>query len=373
MERKAVIKKYLKANYFYLMQRDVIPDGLKPSINVSIVIPAYNEQLCLPRLLRSLNHQSYHNFEVIIVDNGSTDRTKEVVSLWQEKVNYPLYLVVEPNKGVANARKRGMDEVLFRVAAKGDDLPFHLIVTTDADAIPPYNWLEKMLLKAKGLSSALAGTHEANSEVDLAIEQKLGIKNYFNLIPSIIESFSRKHIGVIKMSGPNAAFEIEAYAAGGGMRQEYDERTGLVKLNEVNSLGKRIKQHGYPVIPMDVRVTTSKRRQLKEILEGGDSYFPNGFSEKDRFNVVREDEQELLKLALENVEKNIWFKYRQKIITIVLNNLILSSLTSTDVNLGTSKLNAQISKLAAYFTTLEVLVTQDLQTLITKQFAQVVT
>lgn len=373
IERKAIIKKYLKANGVYLMQRELISEGLKPSTNVSIIVPAYNEQLYLPRLLRSLNNQSYNNFEVIIVDNGSTDRTKEVVSLWQQKVNYPLHLVIEPNKGVANARKRGMDEVLLRVVARSNDFPFHLIVTTDADAIPHYTWLEKMLLKARGSSLALAGTHEANPEVDLAIEQKLGIKNYFNLIPSIIESFSRKHIGVIKMSGPNAVFEIEAYAAGGGMRQEYDEGTGLVKLNEANSLGKRVKQYGYPVIPMDARVTTSKRRQLKEILEGGDSYFPNGFSEKDRFNVVREDERELLKLALENVNKDNWLKYRQKIITIVLNNLILSSLATTDVSSDTSKLNAQINKLAVYFTRLEVLVTQDLQTLITKQFAQATT
>ena len=374
MKRKAIIKKYLKANGFYLMQRDLIIDGLKSSTDISIVIPAYNEQLCLPRLFRSLDHQSYQNFEVIAVDNGSTDRTKEVVSLWQRRVNYPLYLVTKFKKGAANARKRGMDEVLLRVAARGNDFPFHLIVTTDADATPAYNWLEKMRLKAKNYRSvALAGTHQADPEVDLAIEEKLSIKNYFNLIPSIIESFSRKNIGVIKMSGPNAAFEIEAYAAGDGIRQEYDEGTGLVKLNEVNSLGKRIKQCVYPVIPMEVRVTTSKRRQLKEILEGGDSYFPGGFLERDRFNVVREDERELLKSALESIDKNAWLKYRQKIITIVLNNFILSSFVKGEVNPRTAKLNTQINKLISSFTTPEVLVASDLLTLIIKQFARVTT
>lgn len=370
MKRSEIIKKYLKENSLYLMQRDLVAQSLASSIDISIIIPVYNEQLCLPRLLPLLNHQSYHNFEVIVVDNGSIDRTKTIVSLWQAKVNYPLYLITEFNKGAANARKRGMDEVLFRVAARSVDFPFHLIVTTDADAIPPSNWLEKMRLKAENFRSlALAGTHQAALEVDAAIEHKLGIKNYFNLIPSIVESFSKNNMGVIKMSGPNAAFEIEAYAAAGGMRQEYDEGTGVVKLNEANSLGRRIKQSGYSVVPMGVRVTTSKRRQLKEILDGSDSYFPNGFSEKDRFNVVREDECELLKLALEKADKNTWFKYRRKIITIVLNNLILFS--PTDIAIPkTSKLNIQIDKLAAYFTKVEVPIIQDVQTLIDRHFIQ---
>lgn len=389
MKRSQIIKKYLKENRLYLIQRDLITEDLALSTDISIVVPAYNEQLCLPRLLLALNNQTYKNFEVIIVDNGSTDKTKEVVNLWLSKVSYPLYLVTESNKGAANARKRGMDEALFRVAKRNNNFPFHLIITTDADTVPPQNWLEKIRLKSENSKSlALAGTHQAAPEVELTIEHRLGIKNYFNLIPSIIELFSKNNIGVksvslqaslngvsrqarlIKMSGPNSAFEIEAYAAGGGMKQEYDKVTGSVKLNEANSLGKRIKQCGYPVIPMDVRVITSKRRQLREILDGGNSYFPTGYLEKDRFNVVREDEYELLKFALERIDKDNWLKYRRKIITIVLNNLITSSIVASGTIPDSSKLNFQINKLAVYFTKVETLISRDLQTLITKQFAQ---
>lgn len=362
MRRSQIIKKYLKENMLYLMRRDLIVENLALSIDISIVVPAYNEELCLPRLLLALNNQTYRRFEVIIVDNGSTDRTKETINMWLSKVSYPLHLVTECNKGAANARKRGMDEVLFRVAKRNNSFPFHLVITTDADAIPPQNWLEKIRQKTEGFQSlALAGTHQAIPEVELAIEQRLGIKNYFNLIPSIIEFFSKNNIGVIKMSGPNAAFEIEAYAAAGGMKQEYDQVTGSVKLNEVNSLGKRIKQHCYPIIPMDVRVTTSKRRQLREILDGSNSYFPKGYSEKDRFNVVREDEHALLKLALNNTDKNSWLKYRQKIITFVLNNLMASSLVMDGTIPDPPKLNFQINNLAEYFTRAEALVAGDMR------------
>lgn len=373
MRRSQIIKKYLKKNEPYFIQRDLIARGIASSTDISIVIPAYNEQFCLPRLLSALNNQTYKTFEVIIVDNGSTDKTQEIVKLWLSQVSYPLYLVTEFNKGAANARKRGMDEVVLRVAKRNNSFPFHLIITTDADAVPPQDWLQKIHMKAiNSKSLALAGTHQACPEVELTIEQSLGVKNYFNLIPSIIELFSKDNMGVIKMSGPNSAFEIEAYAAGGGMKQEYDEATGSVKLNEANSLGKRIKQCGYPVIPMDVRVTTSKRRQLREILDGDNSYFPGGYLEKDRFNVVREDECALLKLALNSVDKDSWLKYRRRIITVVLNNLIASSfIVDGGTIVNSSKLTFQINKLATYFTKAETLVARDLQTLITKQFTQV--
>lgn len=48
---------------------------------VSVIIPAYNEQRLLGRTLRILQANTYGNYEVIVVDNGSTDDTAEIASV----------------------------------------------------------------------------------------------------------------------------------------------------------------------------------------------------------------------------------------------------------------------------------------------------
>ena len=122
------------------------------------------------------------------------------------------------------------------------------------------------------------------------------------------------------MSGPNSAFEIEAYCSAGGIIQEYDSVSKRVKLNETDSLAKRVTKRGYKVLSMGVRVVTSKRRQLYEIINNHNSYFPPGYKGLRRFYVVRDDEKTLLKKALENISKKRWIEYRKDTISKVLNN-----------------------------------------------------
>ena len=52
----------------------------------SIVIRTFNEEKHLPRLLESLGRQSYRDFEIIVVDSGSLDRTRDIATPWAEKV-----------------------------------------------------------------------------------------------------------------------------------------------------------------------------------------------------------------------------------------------------------------------------------------------
>ena|SRR3989344_1398393 len=53
---------------------------------VSIVIPVFNEEKVIERLLLSLKNQTYRNIEVIVVDDGSSDRTVEIASKYADKV-----------------------------------------------------------------------------------------------------------------------------------------------------------------------------------------------------------------------------------------------------------------------------------------------
>ncbi|RLE37604.1 hypothetical protein DRJ17_06220 [Candidatus Woesearchaeota archaeon] len=55
---------------------------------VSIIIPAYNEEGYIEKLLKSIKHQTYKNYEIIVVDNDSTDKTAEIARKYTDKVYY---------------------------------------------------------------------------------------------------------------------------------------------------------------------------------------------------------------------------------------------------------------------------------------------
>src|SRR5688572_21390402 len=81
---------------------------------VSVIIPAYNYANYLPLTLDSILQQDYPNIEIVIIDDGSTDNTREVVARYGPKVRY----VYQKNAGLSAARNTGIK------AAKTDYLAF---------------------------------------------------------------------------------------------------------------------------------------------------------------------------------------------------------------------------------------------------------
>ena len=83
-------------------------------ISISVIIPTYNRAHLLPRCLNSVISQDYAPFEIIVVDDGSTDLTRSMVER-----DYPgAKLISQKNKGVSAARNAGIN------AAKCDWLAF---------------------------------------------------------------------------------------------------------------------------------------------------------------------------------------------------------------------------------------------------------
>ncbi|TLM97491.1 glycosyltransferase family 2 protein, partial [bacterium] len=92
---------------------------------VSVVIPAYNEEDYLLGCLESIKKQDYTGeYEVIVVDNASTDNTAKIALDWGAKVVY------ESKRSPASARQKGAE------VAKGE-----LIAFIDADTQAPTHWL----------------------------------------------------------------------------------------------------------------------------------------------------------------------------------------------------------------------------------------
>jgi len=102
-------------------------------VDLSVVVACRNEEVHLPRLLKSLAEQSYKNFELILINDHSTDKTAELLAEVSGFLN-PVTCIQASKTGKKNALCEGI------LHAKGD-----LIVTTDADCIPCTTWLETIL------------------------------------------------------------------------------------------------------------------------------------------------------------------------------------------------------------------------------------
>ncbi len=95
-------------------------------MKVSVVIPAHNEESNIADTIRAVLNQDYHDFEVIVVDNASVDKTGEVASA------FPVTVVREDRKGLLWARERG------RTESTGD-----IIANIDADCLPERDWISR--------------------------------------------------------------------------------------------------------------------------------------------------------------------------------------------------------------------------------------
>jgi GT2 family glycosyltransferase len=90
---------------------------------VSVIIPAYNAGAYIGRTLQSVKHQTFRDFEVIVVDDGSTDDTADVVRAWTEG-DERFRLIRQAQSGQAAARNRAIAEARGRyiAALDADDL-----------------------------------------------------------------------------------------------------------------------------------------------------------------------------------------------------------------------------------------------------------
>lgn len=71
---------------------------------ISIIVPAYNCQEYIKECIDSLINQTYKNTEIIVIDDGSTDKTTEILKTYHDKID----LIIQSNSGVSAARNTGI-------------------------------------------------------------------------------------------------------------------------------------------------------------------------------------------------------------------------------------------------------------------------
>jgi len=195
-------------------------------VRISVVIPARNEEAYIQACLRAVNTQTLKPDEIIVVDNGSTDRTPEIAAARGAK------LVSCPTPGVAAARQAGLE------AATGD-----WVATTDADSRPVAGWLEALRAHMED-SVALYGPMRM---FDLPWLQEELTEVGYGAFLKLMALLRRPNLAAANMAfDRRAALEVGGYPA--------------VEAQEDVLLGLRLRQKGRVRYVRDALVLTSSRR-----------------------------------------------------------------------------------------------------------------
>jgi len=142
---------------------------------ISIIIPTFNKANFLPKAIQSVFNQTYQNFELIVVDDGSTDNTKEVVKKFQTKDKRIKYFFQENSGGAAKPKNVGIKN------ASGE-----YIAILDADD----EWLsEKLELQLKLLEDQrldFVGCYSLVIDAQNNFKSIYIIPNYKNVLDNIL-------------------------------------------------------------------------------------------------------------------------------------------------------------------------------------------
>lgn len=216
-------------------------------MNLAIVIPALNEENLILKTLDSFSNQSCKDFIVIVVDNGSIDNTKEIVTDFSKKSNFPLYLVEESKKGVGNARNTG--------SLMGIEMGSIYIAGTDADTLIPNNWVESIYSGFSKKYDLLCGECDPFFKVKLNYDKAEFVLKARSMFFNKIKPYFR---------GANFAITSKMFQAAGGFIQPLTE-DGKPAPNEDGALEKAALTKGARICGCLATVFPHPRRYISNL------------------------------------------------------------------------------------------------------------
>ena len=110
---------------------------------VSVIVPCYNAEKYLKRAVDSLLNQTYKDIEIILINDGSVDKTQFLIEEYAEKDNR-IKVVNKPNGGPSSARNKGIN------VAKGEYIAF-----VDSDDYVEPTYIESLVLNLEQTNSDL--------------------------------------------------------------------------------------------------------------------------------------------------------------------------------------------------------------------------
>ncbi len=144
---------------------------------VSIIVPIYNEENNLRKCIESLINQTYKNLEIILINDGSTDNSKEIIDSYKDK---RIVAIHKKNTGIGDTRNTGIDK------STGDYIMF-----VDSDDYIELNCVEILLKNLNENKSDLVisnyylDTPSKTYEMNLKIFNSINIKEDCDLLCKI--------------------------------------------------------------------------------------------------------------------------------------------------------------------------------------------
>jgi glycosyltransferase involved in cell wall biosynthesis len=213
-------------------------------MRLSFVVPAYNEEAYLPACLESILSQTRElgdAVEIIVVNNASTDRTREVA------LGYPGVRVVdEPRKGLTFARQAGF------AASQGE-----LIANVDSDSRLTPGWVEAVLttFAREPKMVALSGPFVY---YDLTPQQRVSVRVFY-AAAFLVYVMNRYVLRAGSMvQGGNFVLRRDALEQIGGFN------TAIAFYGEDTDIARRMNQVGRVRFTFDLKMYSSARRLKQE-------------------------------------------------------------------------------------------------------------
>nr|WP_042180378.1 glycosyltransferase [Kibdelosporangium sp. MJ126-NF4]CEL14362.1 glycosyl transferase, family 2 [Kibdelosporangium sp. MJ126-NF4]CTQ88728.1 glycosyl transferase, family 2 [Kibdelosporangium sp. MJ126-NF4] len=212
-----------------------------------VVVPAYNEEAGIAATLRALESQQDTDFTTVVVDNGSTDGTVDVVR------SFDVRLVHEAQKGTGAAADTGMRHAIASGA--------RWLARTDADCLPAPDWTRRIKAAFRGGLRLVAGNLVPRRDEDLPVRTRLTLVSAVEVARAFGKVRPRnrdpRYLGPYVMApGGNMAITAELYQKSGGF-----PRTAIEDLHEDRALVNAVRLHtGAYALRRDVVVYGSSRR-----------------------------------------------------------------------------------------------------------------
>ncbi len=195
--------------YFYIGLFRIKSVNQKNRLTVSVLVPARNEARNIEACLESLRNQTYPNdrFEVVVIDDHSTDETAQVVEKFiSDKPNFRL-LHHRNNGSQPTYKKQALNFAIQSVSSE-------IVMTIDADTIAQPFWVESMISQYDSRTGMVAGLVTFAREMEESLFHKMQTLEFAGIVFCGVGGVGNKN--PLICNGSNLSYRMQAFRDAGG-------------------------------------------------------------------------------------------------------------------------------------------------------------